>query len=152
MPSDIQVPPPLHQDREMDYPSELDPLLAIGLKRGKTHRPGDLIGAVIALISVVALAVFTWTLTITNNPKSLSYFAYHPPLQTLAIVFFTAGILALQATSFDNQEGRRKGLVQHQIWQAHLGFPVIALGGIVMQVGFSNIQKWLTADDPSSGE
>ncbi|KAG9015415.1 hypothetical protein FRB94_000019 [Tulasnella sp. JGI-2019a] len=119
MPSDLQVLPPLHEDHESDLPSELDPLLAAGLRTHKTSRPGDLIAAIVTLTSIVVIPTLhqflRWVLS-TDFP-----------------LFWIVGrIISLQSTSLENPEGKRKGLAQHQVWQGLLGFPLITLGGLVM--------------------
>ena len=38
----------------------------------------------------VVMAV-TWTAVLMNGPLSMGWFAFHPPLQTLAVLLFTFG-------------------------------------------------------------
>jgi len=125
------VPSPLHQDHEAGL-NETDPLLQSGLRRGKSSRFGDTPAALIACLGILALAGFTWALVLSNHPKSLGYFAFHPPLQTAAIVFFVFGILSLQRTTLDDPDGKRKGLVFHQYWIALFALPVITAGTWIM--------------------
>ncbi len=98
------------------------------------------------------LAGFTWSLVLTNNPKSLGYFAFHPPLQTLALVCFVfgaldmaprgptrlipsrVGILTLQRTTLARPEGKKQGLARHQIWMGLLALPLITAGVTIMMV------------------
>jgi len=41
------------------------------------------------------LVITTWTATLVNDPVRYSWFAFHPPLQTLALCFFTYGLRSL---------------------------------------------------------
>ena len=41
------------------------------------------------------LVITTWTTTLVNDPVRYSWFAFHPPLQTLALCFFTYGLCSL---------------------------------------------------------
>jgi len=54
-------------------------------------RSGDGIAHAVALASVTLFAGFTFILVLSSNPRTLSWFAFHPPLQTLAIGLFTYG-------------------------------------------------------------
>lgn len=38
------------------------------------------------------LVIATWTAILVNNPVRYSWFGFHPPLQTLALCFFTYGL------------------------------------------------------------
>jgi len=76
----------------------------------------------------------------SNDPKSLGWFAYHPPLQSLAIVMFTYGILTLQPTS--QPTTKAAGLERHQLVILFLGFPAFCMGILSIIC-----KKWPYADD-----
>jgi len=103
-------------------------------------RPGDSTAKWGALLSALIIFISTAVVIFSNDPKSLGWFAYHPPLQTLAVVFFTYGILTLQPTS--QPATKAAGLDRHQLAMLLLGFPALCLGT------FSIIyKKWPYADD-----
>ncbi|KAG6897835.1 hypothetical protein C0992_010323 [Termitomyces sp. T32_za158] len=93
-------------------------------------RHGDLIAKYIALASVSVLAVVTWAALLTKDPAGAGWFAFHPTLQTLALVSFTyadgTGIVTLQPTS--RPETKAAGLRRHQVAVFFIGFPTIVLG------------------------
>jgi len=95
----------------------------------------DVVGGVLTVGSLLAIAAFTWTLIFRSNPKSLKYFAFHPPAQTLAVLLFGLGILTLQPTR--GAQSKARGLKRHQIIQLALGVPVLLFGSIAMVVN-----KW----------
>ena len=80
--------------------------------------------------SLLILWIFTLILILRSNPQSLRFFAFHPPSQTLALVFFTSGILTLQPTR--QLREKEVGLRWHQIIQLGLGVPIILFGSISM--------------------
>ncbi|KAG8933493.1 hypothetical protein FRC01_008919 [Tulasnella sp. 417] len=82
-------------------------------------------------MSAISLAVFTWILVFRNNPHRLGYFAFHPPLQTLALVLFVFAILNLQRTTLANPVSKRKGQLYHQIFGG-LALTSITLGFTAM--------------------
>jgi len=93
-------------------------------------RKGDRVEEFAAIIAVLIILTTTWVVVFTNNPKSLGWFAPHPVLQTLALLFFTYGIMTLQPTS--QPRTKEHGLARHQVAMALLGFPSIALGSMFM--------------------
>jgi len=96
----------------------------------RRERVDDWIGAGLAVGSILSIWIFTLVLILRSDPGSLHLFAFHPPAQTLALVFFTSGILTLQPTRLPQQ--KKLGLRWHQIIQLGLGFPVILFGSISM--------------------
>jgi len=93
-------------------------------------RKGDHVEKGIAIISVLIIVITTWVVVLSNNPKALGWFAPHPMLQTLALLFFTYGILTLQPTS--QIRTKKHGLARHQVAMLLFGFLSILLGSIFM--------------------
>jgi len=93
-------------------------------------REGDKLAKTTALISILVLLIATWIIILSNNPKSLGWFSFHPPLQSLALSLFTFGILTLQPTS--QPQTKKAGLARHQLFMVILGFPAILLGTTAM--------------------
>ncbi|EJD05729.1 uncharacterized protein FOMMEDRAFT_132182 [Fomitiporia mediterranea MF3/22] len=94
-------------------------------------RQGDAVARLAALVSVdisvfLISAVYTTYLIASSNPRSLSWFAYHPPLQMASIALFTLGILTLQPTS--QPKTKAAGLVRHQLCMLLAGAPLLATG------------------------
>ncbi|KAI0273815.1 hypothetical protein BC834DRAFT_855710 [Gloeopeniophorella convolvens] len=92
-------------------------------------RPGDNAASYVAFSSALILLLATWTLILANDPSGLSWFAFHPTLNTVAIFCFTLGILTLQPTS--QPKTKAAGLQRHQLAML-AGFPAIALGTSAM--------------------
>ncbi|KAI0306766.1 hypothetical protein B0F90DRAFT_1814604 [Multifurca ochricompacta] len=92
--------------------------------KGET-RSGDNLAFNIALVSALILLLSTWTIILSNNPNNLSWFAFHPTLNTLALFCFTFGILTLQPTS--QPKTKAAGLQRHQFAMG-FGFIFILLG------------------------
>jgi len=89
----------------------------------------DTTGLLFAGVGMSCMVIFTWYLIlVANNPFSLSFFAFHPPLQILAIAFFAYGILTLQPTSLAQPKAKAKGFSRHHLFMFFLGFPSIVLG------------------------
>jgi len=90
--------------------------------------------AVIVVGSLLTITVYTWILVFSQpNPISaLRFFAFHPPLQTLAVLLFGIGILTLQPTSKSAPRAKERGLKIHQIIQLGLGAPCILVGSTMM--------------------
>jgi len=88
-------------------------------------RSGDTPAYYIALTSALVLVLSTWTIILSNDPKSLAWFAFHPTLNTFAIACFTFGILTLQPTS--QPKTKAAGLWRHQIAMI-TGFLAISIG------------------------
>jgi hypothetical protein len=65
------------------------------------------------LTSALVLVLSTWIIILSNDPKSLGWFAFHPTLNTFAAACFTFGILTLQPTSLPKTKAA--GLGRHQI-------------------------------------
>lgn len=84
--------------------------------------------------SLLTITMYTWILVFSQpNPIStLRFFAFHPPLQTLGVLFFGIGILTLQPTSKSVPRARERGLKIHQIIQLGLGVPCILVGAAMM--------------------
>ncbi|KDR81435.1 hypothetical protein GALMADRAFT_239336 [Galerina marginata CBS 339.88] len=89
-------------------------------------REGDGIYRQAALIAVSTTMGVTWTAVLMNAPAQAGWFAWHPPLQTLAIFLFTFGIITLQPTN--QPKAKAAGLVRHQVAVFVAGFPLIVLG------------------------
>ncbi|KAF8498360.1 hypothetical protein JB92DRAFT_3084604 [Gautieria morchelliformis] len=93
-------------------------------------RNGDTLGLGMVGAGATLLVVSTWSAILGNNPQSLGYFAYHPPLQSLSIALFAFGILTLQPTS--NPKTKKAGLNRHQIIILGFAFPCICAGGLII--------------------
>jgi len=89
-------------------------------------REGDGLANVAALTSMAIFVGYTFYLILASNPKSLSWFAFHPPLQVLAIGIFVQGILTLQPTS--QPKTKAAGLTRHQLYMLITAFPIITVG------------------------
>ncbi|KIO30181.1 hypothetical protein M407DRAFT_20649 [Tulasnella calospora MUT 4182] len=141
------VPPPLHVDPEQPLPTEQDPLLeAVRRRHRDVSRIGDNFAGFLASTSAASLAVFTWILVFRNNPRSLGCFAFHPPLQTLALVLFVFAILNLQRTALTNPESKRRGQIYHQLLGT-VALVSITLGSTAMIVnkasyGWRHFTSW----------
>ncbi|KAF4614461.1 hypothetical protein D9613_002883 [Agrocybe pediades] len=103
-------------------------------------RPLDGISRQTALTAASAVMAVTWTAVLMNGPLSVGWFAFHPPLQTLAMLLFTFGIITLQPTN--QPKTKAAGLVRHQMAVFIAGFPLITLG--TMAVSYN---KWLRDAD-----
>ncbi|KIM87605.1 hypothetical protein PILCRDRAFT_284994 [Piloderma croceum F 1598] len=93
-------------------------------------RKGDTLAKYAALISLLVFLITTWVVVLSNDPKSLGWFTFHPPLQSLSLCFFTYGILTLQPSS--QPQTKKAGLARHQVAMLLLGFPAIAVGTSAM--------------------
>ncbi|KAI0035767.1 hypothetical protein K488DRAFT_82800 [Vararia minispora EC-137] len=89
------------------------------------NRNGDGPAWYIAVGAATLIAVTSLLTVVTNGPLELSYFAFHMPLNTLAILGFTLAIVQLQPTS----QPRTKiiGLERHQLGM-FVALPLITLG------------------------
>jgi hypothetical protein len=47
---------------------------------------------------IQVLLISTWTIVLSNNPKALSWFAFHPTLNSLAVLCFTFGTFSPSTT------------------------------------------------------
>jgi len=92
---------------------------------------GDASASAVVWVSLIVFLVATWAIVLTNDPASLGWAQYHPPLQSLAITCFSYGILTLQPTS--QPHTKAAGLVRHQIAMG-LGGTFILLGALAMIV------------------
>uniref|UniRef100_A0A8H7Y5E0 Cytochrome b561 domain-containing protein n=1 Tax=Psilocybe cubensis TaxID=181762 RepID=A0A8H7Y5E0_PSICU len=99
-------------------------------------RPGDAVSRQTALVIMAT----TWTIVLMNAPMKVGWFAFHPPLQSLAILLFTFGIITLQPTN--QPKTKAAGLMRHQLAIFVVGFPTIALGTIAV-----SYNKWLRGAD-----
>ncbi|KIY43679.1 hypothetical protein FISHEDRAFT_53131, partial [Fistulina hepatica ATCC 64428] len=68
----------------------------------------------------------TWFATLWNNPLRMGWFCLHPLGQSLAVAFFTYGILTLQPTP--EPKGKVKSLQRHQIYIFFAGLPTVFIG------------------------
>jgi len=93
-------------------------------------RKGDNLGFLVALGGVAVFVIGTWLIVLTNDPKSLGMFAFHPTLQSLAIGLFAVGILTLQPTN--QPKTKAAGLKRHQIIMLGLGLPTIFVGTLLI--------------------
>jgi len=76
-------------------------------------RRGDRVAFYAAIASTLVVFWTTWTIVLSSKPKSLSWLAFHPTLNTLALVCWVFGILTLQPTS--QPKTKAAGLMRHQI-------------------------------------
>ncbi|KZP23675.1 hypothetical protein FIBSPDRAFT_858261 [Athelia psychrophila] len=124
MPTTYSGPPESSEhERLLEDP---ETLTGRGIQRETDGRKGDTVAKSSAIVAVLVILVTTWAITLSNKPTALGWFALHPTLQTLALVFFTYGILTLQPTA--DPETKTEGLARHQIAIIVLGFPTIVLG------------------------
>jgi hypothetical protein len=103
-------------------------------------RAGDTVYRQIALIGASLTMAVTWTMVLFNSPTAVGWFALHPPLQTLAILLLTYGIITLQPTN--QPKTKASGLVRHQILIFVLAFPSLFLGTFAV-----SYNKWLRGAD-----
>ncbi|KAH8117227.1 hypothetical protein DFH11DRAFT_991090 [Phellopilus nigrolimitatus] len=89
-------------------------------------RDGDGIAKLAAVVCMSISVGYTTYLIVSSNLRSLSWFAFHPPLQMLAIGLFTYGILTLQPTN--QPKTKAAGLTRHQLAMFLTGVPVLGLG------------------------
>ncbi|KLO10420.1 hypothetical protein SCHPADRAFT_856637 [Schizopora paradoxa] len=89
-------------------------------------RPGDDIAMTASVAAMSVTTVFTILVVLTSGPMSLSWFAFHPPLQVLAIGLFSYGILTLQPTN--QPKTKAAGLTRHQLYMFLIGTPSILAG------------------------
>ncbi|KAJ3572816.1 hypothetical protein NP233_g2837 [Leucocoprinus birnbaumii] len=89
-------------------------------------RRGDGWARNVAFTSIALLTGTTWFLVLANNPFNLKWFAFHPPLQSLALCFFTYGVMTLQPTS--QPKTKAAGFIRHQTAVFYFGFPLILAG------------------------
>jgi len=92
-------------------------------------RSGDNLAFYAAVTSALVLLLSTWTIVLTNDPRSLAWFPFHPILNSLAVLCFTYGILTLQPTS--QPKTKAAGLQRHQTAML-TGLPSILLGTSAM--------------------
>jgi len=93
-------------------------------------RKGDELAKYVAMISILVFLMTTWVVILSNDPKSLGWFPFHPLFQSLSLSLFTYGILTLQPTS--RPQTKEAGLARHQVAMMILGFPAIVLGTFSM--------------------
>ncbi|PPQ64007.1 hypothetical protein CVT24_009381 [Panaeolus cyanescens] len=103
-------------------------------------RTGDVPASQVSLVSAGLLTVVSWAVILFNDPSSAGWFALHPPLQTLAVLLFTYGIITLQPTS--QPKTKVAGLLRHQVAVFLLGFPSIVIGTSAI-----SYNKWLRGAD-----
>ncbi|KAI0317287.1 hypothetical protein OF83DRAFT_1121964 [Amylostereum chailletii] len=88
-------------------------------------RPGDLLAGLAAVTAAAVLLIVTWILILINHPGALSWFAFHPTFNTLAILVFALSILQLQPTS--QPKTKAVGLQRHQLGMI-IGLPLVLVG------------------------
>ncbi|GJJ12040.1 hypothetical protein Clacol_006281 [Clathrus columnatus] len=93
-------------------------------------RAGDSLGFILVTIASGYLILSTWLAILLNDPRSFGLFAFHPPLQVLAIGLFAYGILTLQPTS--QPKTKLAGLNRHQLIILGSAFPCISVGTLVI--------------------
>ncbi|KAI9452316.1 hypothetical protein F5148DRAFT_512976 [Russula earlei] len=107
-------------------PTDTDPLMGTNDDHPKDeYRRGDSLALYVALTSALVLLLTTWTIILSNDPKTLSWFAFHPSLNTFAVLCFTYGVLTLQPTS--QPKTKAEGLDRHQTAMG-IGLTSILLG------------------------
>ncbi|KAJ7684709.1 hypothetical protein DFH06DRAFT_1156399 [Mycena polygramma] len=89
-------------------------------------RPGDTIAMYLALVSAGLFTTVTWVVILVNNPVNAGWFAWHPPLQSLALSLLVYGIMTLQPTS--QPKTKAAGLARHQYAILFAAFPIIFFG------------------------
>ncbi|KAF5358078.1 hypothetical protein D9756_001746 [Leucocoprinus leucothites] len=89
-------------------------------------RPGDGWARNLAFAGVGILAITTWFTILSNDPAHYGWFALHPPMQSLALCFFTYGVMTLQPTS--QPKTKAAGFIRHQTAVFYFGFSIIFLG------------------------
>ncbi|OCB84163.1 hypothetical protein A7U60_g8839 [Sanghuangporus baumii] len=92
----------------------------------REERRFDGVARTVALTFSTISTVYTTYLIASSNPRSLSWFAYHPPLQMASLTLFTLGILSLQPAS--QPKAKAAGLVRHQLCMLLAGAPLLAAG------------------------
>ncbi|KAF8522158.1 hypothetical protein BU17DRAFT_75241 [Hysterangium stoloniferum] len=93
-------------------------------------RKGDTLGLGLVVGGSILLVAGTWIAILSNDPGSLGLFAFHPPLQTVAVALFACGILTLQPTS--QPKTKQAGLNRHQLIILGFAFPCIAVGTLII--------------------
>jgi len=101
-------------------------------ERPSVRSAGDRMGILVALVGLAIMLIYTWILIVASNPFSLSYFAFHPPFQILAIACFGYGILTLQPTTLAQPKAKAQGFARHQLFMLCLGFPCITIGSLAI--------------------
>ncbi|KAI5124325.1 hypothetical protein M0805_008932 [Coniferiporia weirii] len=125
----VQSEPYARESVDLKYPPTDTTTLPLEDERmdpRREGREGDGVAKLAATVSMTISVVYTTFLILSSNPRSLSWFAYHPPLQMLAIGLFTYGILTLQPTN--HPKTKAAGLVRHQLYMLLTGLPVLGLG------------------------
>ncbi|KAF8201585.1 hypothetical protein BJ912DRAFT_507713 [Pholiota molesta] len=127
--------------QQTDAPS-LKPDENMGFNDAKVEedRIGDALSRQVALTAASVVMAVTWTMVLINSPGEVGWFALHPPLQTLAVLLFTFGILTLQPTN--QPKTKAAGLVRHQVAIFVFGFPSILVGTFAV-----SYNKWLRSAD-----
>jgi len=101
-------------------------LLDSGGKEKPEGRDGDKLAQTIVVVSMAIFVLTSWVMVLASGPSSLGWFAFHAPLQSLALALFTAGIVTLQPTS--QPRSKAAGLDRHQLYILFLGVPSVFLG------------------------
>jgi len=113
----------------------------------RERRLGDQWAKFCALGYAAIFLVVTWAAVLHNINKTggMGWFAFHPPLQSLALFLFTYGILTLQPTS--QPKTKAAGLARHQLAMIVFAFPLILLGTFAIVFnkwshGHSHLTTW----------
>ncbi|KAJ4488406.1 hypothetical protein J3R30DRAFT_3435640 [Lentinula aciculospora] len=117
LPSDPQATDEASQKADMG--------LAEQLEKAEVRR-GDDVARYIALGACSVTLVVTWLVMLINKPTQLGWFLLHPTLESLAILFFTYGIITLQSTS--QPRTKAAGLSRHQSAILFMAFPALFIG------------------------
>ncbi|KAJ3997210.1 hypothetical protein F5050DRAFT_1879976 [Lentinula boryana] len=117
LPSDPQTADEDPQKADMGLAEQLE-------KREGRH--GDDIARYTALGASAVTLVVTWFVMLINNPAQVGWFLLHPTLESLAMLFFTYGILTLQPTS--QPRTKAAGLSRHQSAILFMAFPALLIG------------------------
>ncbi|KAF9262203.1 hypothetical protein L218DRAFT_868192 [Marasmius fiardii PR-910] len=90
------------------------------------EREGDRAAQYIALVTLIT----TWYIILNSPPGQLGWFAFHPPLQTLAVFLFTYGILTLQPTA--QPQSKAAGFKRHQATILYVAVPAVIFGTLAV--------------------
>lgn len=131
MTDNVQAARPQSSSQRPDAPTTSSRFESMEIEDEQKEPPqthSDRSAYLIALTGVIIMVSYTWFLVLASDPLSKGAFAFHPPLQILAIAFFSYGILTLQPTSLAQPEAKAKGFSRHQLLMFFFGFPCIACG------------------------
>jgi len=98
-------------------------------------RLGDTFAEAAAYVAIAVVPLCTWIIVLTSDPMSMSWFFWHPILQSASISLFAYGILTLQPAI--QPRTKAVGLARHQVFMLVLGFPAICLGMLAIVINKS---------------